>query len=159
MTEPTGVKADIVPYTEEYADVVRSWIESEETYFNVCRGKDFPPPEDIVGSWQREGTSSYILFANRQPVAYGELWPRPAERAVEITHVLVDPYKRQEGYGTKILQLLYERAAARPHIIKVVVNLYNDSEAALGTYVKAGFELYGTSPHTMGLRMVRMVKR
>ena len=159
MTEPTGVKADIVRYTEEYSEVVRCWIDSEETYFTVCRGKDFPPPEDVVDSWQREGVSSFLLFANRQPVAYGELWPRPAERAVEINHVIVDQYKRLQGYGTKTLQLLYERAAERPHIIKVVINLYGDSQAALGCYVKAGFELYGTSPHTMGLRMMRMVKR
>ena len=159
MTEPTHVKADIIPYSAEYSQVVRSWIESEETYFNVCRGKEYPPPDELVDSWQRTDVSSYLLFSDNRPVAYAELWVRPNERAVEISHLLVDPYKRQQGYGTKMLELLYQRGAERANITRVIVNLYNDSEAALGCYLKAGFELLGTASHTLGLKMIRLVKR
>jgi ribosomal protein S18 acetylase RimI-like enzyme len=156
--EPTRIKADIVPYSAEYSSLVRSWIESPETYKNVCRGQEFPPPEDIVDSWQRQGVSSFTLFSQRRPVAYGELWPRPLEMAVEIAHLLVDPYKRSQGYGSKMLELLYQRAAQRRGVAKVVLNLYGDDEVALGCYLKAGFELVGTSSYTVGLRMVRMVR-
>ena len=113
MTEPTSAKADIVPYTGEFASVVRSWIDSEETLYFLCRGREFPPAEDLVDSWQRPDVTSFLLFAERKPVAYGELWPRPAERAVEIAHLIVDPYKRSLGFGTKLLQLLYQQAAVR----------------------------------------------
>ncbi len=159
MTEPIHVKADIIPYSAEYSQVVRSWIESEETYFNVCRGKEYPPPDELVDSWQRTDVSSYLLFSDNRPVAYAELWVRPNERAVEINHLVVDPYKRQQGYGTKMLELLYQRGAERANITRVIVNLYNDSEAALGCYLKAGFELLGTASHTLGLKMIRLVKR
>ena len=158
MSEPTRIKADIIPFSLEYASLVRSWIDSEETYFNVCRGKEFPPPDEIVETWQRQGVSSYLLVSENKPIAYGELWRRPLEMAMEICHVIVDPYKRSRGYGTKILTLLYDRAAQQPDLAKVVINLYSDDEIALGCYLKAGFSLAGTSNYTVGLKMLRMVK-
>lgn len=158
VTEPTSAKADLIPYSEEYSPLVRAWIESEETYFFVCRGREFPPPDDVVDSWQRADVSSYLLSAERHPVAYGELWSRPNERAVEIAHLLVDPYRRTNGYGTKMLHLLYERAAERKNVVKVVLNLYSENPIALGCYLKAGFELIGAATHTMGLKMVRVVR-
>jgi len=159
MSDPARVKADLVPYTQEYSGVVRSWIESPETYQLVCRGIDFPPPDDIVDSWQRKGVASYILYSDRKPVGYGEIWERPVEQAAEITHLLVDPYKRSRGYGTKLLELLYERASTRKGVARVLINLYHHSPEALGCYLKAGFELTGTATHIEGLKMMRLVER
>ena len=159
MSEPARVKADLVPYTQEYSGVVRSWIESPETYQLVCRGINFPPPDDIVDSWQRNGVTSYILYSERKPIAYGEIWDRPVEQAVELTHLLVDPYKRSRGYGTKLLELLFERASTRKGVARVLINLYHHSPEALGCYLKAGFELTGTATHIEGLKMMRLVER
>ncbi len=158
MSEPTKVKADLIPYTPDFSSVVRSWIDSEETFANVARGRtDFPPPEDIIDSWQREGVTPFLLTVDRKPVAYGELWARPAELAVEITHLLVDPFKRSSGYGTHMLKLLYERAAERQGVHKVLIFLTGENEEALGCYLKAGFELLGTTQAIAGLKMVRYV--
>jgi len=158
MTEPTRVKADLVPYTPDYSNLVRSWLDSPETYSQVCRGRtDFPPSEDVVDTWQRDGVVSYLLLVNRQPVAYGELWERPTEMAVEITHLMVDQFKRSQGYGTRLLQLLYDRAAERKGVHKVILFLTGHNEEALGCYVKAGFELVGTTQAVAGLKMVRYV--
>jgi len=158
MSDPIRIKADIVPYTAEYSRVVRSWLESLETYRDVSRGTDFPPPEDVVDSWQRDGVSSFLLFAEGKSVAYGELWSRRLERAVEIVHLVVDPFKRSRGYGTKMLELLFNRAASRADVSKVLVNLYTDNEEALACYLKAGFELVGTSTHIEGLQMIKPVR-
>ncbi len=114
MDDSTQIKADLIPYTAEYSGIVRSWIESEETYRMVCRGISFPPPDDIVDSWPRKGVSSYLLISDRKPVAYGELWDRRTENAIELAHIIVDTYQRSRGYGTKLLRLLYNRAAPRP---------------------------------------------
>ncbi len=157
MTDPIKVKADLIPYVPEYSRVVHSWIDSEETYHDLCRGKQFPPSEDIVDSWQRDGVTSFILLSERKPVAYGELWHRPMDLAMEIAHLIVDRFKRSEGYGTKMIELLYDRAAQRENITRVMIHLYGDSEVALGCYVKAGFELLGTTTYTTGLRLVRTV--
>ncbi|MCK4574646.1 MAG: GNAT family N-acetyltransferase [candidate division Zixibacteria bacterium] len=158
MSEPTQVKADLIPYTDEYADMVRGWIDSEETYQFVCRGKNFPPPDELVKSWQREGIASFLLFADRKPVAYGELWNRPKELAVEIAHVLVNPYSRSQGLGTKMVNLLYARGAARPDVAKVLANVYNENEFGLACLLKAGFELVSTTNFGGGLRVVKMVR-
>lgn len=158
MSNPTRIKADLIPYNEEYARDVRSWIDSEETYRDLCHGKDFPPPDDVVAGWQRKNVSSFLLFEQNKPVAYGELWNRPLEMAVEVAHLIVAPFKREQGYGTKMLELLYQQAASRQGVAKVIINLFGTNEAALGCYVKAGFDLAGTSKFTEGLRMIRMVK-
>ncbi len=159
MSDSTRIKADIIPYTAEFSAVVRAWIDSEETYFFVCRGKDFPPPDDIVDSWQRREIVSHLLFSENKPVAYGELWHRPLERAIEIAHLIVDPHRRGRGFGTKMVELLYQRAATRSGVTKILANLYNDSTVALGCYLKAGFELIGTADYTMGLRLIRLVRK
>ena len=158
MSDPTQVKADLIPYTDEYAEIVRGWIETEETYQFVCRGKNFPPPDEIVKIWQREGVASYLLSSGGKPVAYGELWNRPKEMAVEVAHVLVEPYSRYEGYGTKMVNLLFARGADRSDVAKVLANVYNDNEIGLACLLKAQFELVSTTNFGGGLRMVRMVR-
>lgn len=158
MTEPQQIKADLVPYSEEYGEKVRGWIESEETYLLVCRGRNFPPPDDIVKSWQRDGVRSYLLFSEGKPVAYGELWERPNELAVEIGHLLVDQYKRFEGVGSKMLELLYNRAAARSDVAKVIARIFNENEPMLGSLLKSGFEISATNSYSDGLRLVKMIK-
>jgi len=158
VSEPNHAKADIVPYTKEYSAKVRSWIESEETLYDVCRGKDFPPKQDIVDTWQRKEVSSYLLFRGGKPVAYAELWSRPNELAAEIAHLIVDPALRGQGFGTRMVCLLYEQAAARADVAKVIINMYNENPDALGCFLKADFELTGTTSYTQGLRLIRMVR-
>lgn len=159
MSDPTRVKADLVRYTAEYSKVVRSWIDTEETYQAVCRGINFPPKDDIVDSWQREGVHAYLLFSENKPVAYAELWDKPAEQAMEVCHLIVDTYRRGKGFGTKMVELLFSRAASRPSVAQVQANLYGQTNEVLGTLMKAGFELVGASTHVEGLRMMRLVKR
>lgn len=159
MDSTSKARADLVPYTPDYAGQVRSWIDCEETYDLVCRGVDFPPPDDVVDSWQRKGVRSYLLFSHSRPVAYGELWERKAEQAVEVAHLLVEPAKRGEGYGTRLLELIFDRGGSLSWVRKVLINLYHQSPEALGCYLKAGFDLIGTSTHIEGLRMMRKVDR
>ncbi|MFH2049846.1 MAG: GNAT family N-acetyltransferase [bacterium] len=157
MSDSYKVKADLIPYAAEFDKAVCSWIDSEQTLFDLCRSKDYPPSEDIIGTWQREDISAYLLISENKPVAYGELWLRKMEREIEITHLLVDPFKRSRGLGTKMVGLLYERASQYPGIVKVVIHLHSDNEDALSCYLNAGFELVGTTMGLPGLRMIRIV--
>ena len=158
MVKPLEIKADLIPYSEEYGEYVRKWIETEETFQFVCRGKDFPPPENIITTWQRSTVKSYLLIDSGKPVAYGELWRREDEMAYEIGHLLVDQYKRGEGYGTKLVELLYQRAASQPEIAKIIIKLFHENPIALGCFMKVGFEITSTTSYTAGLRMIRFVK-
>jgi RimJ/RimL family protein N-acetyltransferase len=79
--------------------------------------------------------------------------------AVEIAHVLVNPTKRWQGYGSTMIRLLFDRASRRPGILKVVINLHADNPEFLNSCANAGFELVGTPAGVAGLRMMRVVTR
>ncbi|MFQ5498083.1 MAG: GNAT family N-acetyltransferase [Candidatus Zixiibacteriota bacterium] len=157
MSAQIWPNADIIPYNADYAQAVRSWIDSKMTLYNVSRGTDFPPAQDVVESWQRTDVSSFLLISAGLPVAYAELWRRPLEVALEIAHLLVSPEHRLSGFGTTMLKLLCDRASGKSRVERVLVNLYNENEAALACFLKAGFELTGTSAHVKGLRMMRVL--
>lgn len=153
-----AARADLVPYAPQFSHQIRTWLDSPQTVSDVCRSETFPPDDDIVDSWQRSDVVSYVLFADSQPVAYGELWPRAPEFAVEIAHLLVNPALRRRGFGGRMIQLLFERLRERPGVNKAVINLYSENPNALGCFLKAGFELTGTHKHVIGLRLVRLVR-
>lgn len=157
VRDSNKIKADLIPYASEYSRAVRSWIDSEETLFDLCRSKDYPPSPNIVDTWQKGDTSSYLLISENKPIAYGELWLRKIEREIEITHLLVDPFKRSRGLGSKMVSLLYDRASNYPGIIKVILHLHSENEDALACYLNAGFELVSTTAGIPGLRMIRIV--
>ena len=157
MTKPLEIKADLVPYSTEYEEYVRKWLDSAETYQFVCRGSDFPPPDSIISTWQRPTVKSYLLIDSGKPVAYGELWHRKEEMAFEIGHVLVEPYKRSMGYGTKLVELLFQMAASRADIAKVIIKLFHENPVALGCFMKCGFEITGTTSYTTGIRMIKFI--
>lgn len=157
MSDSQQVKADLIPYTSEFNCAVSSWIDSEQTLYDLCRSKEYPPSPEIVDAWQREDILPYLLISENKPVAYGELWLRKMEKEIEICHLLVDPFKRSRGLGAKMVGLLYERATQYPGIVKVVLHLHSDNEDALSCYLNAGFELVSTTMGIPGLRMIRIV--
>ncbi len=158
MNNLPHVKADLVPYSAEYSRSVRSWINSPEILKTVCRGTDYPPSEEIIESWQREEVKSYLMFSENHPVAYAELWIKKMDLAIEIAHLIVDPAKRSRGYGTKMAELMFQRAAEMNNVAKVQVSLYGESTEALGCFLKAGFEILGTATYTTGLKLVKDVE-
>lgn len=155
MDDRDQAKADLIPFSAEYSGQVRTWIDSAETYHDLARAQEFPPPPDVVDSWQRDGVLSFLLFANNRPVAYAELWDRPVELAMEVCHLVVDPARRGQGFGSKMLDLLFDRAQRRRGVAMVTSNLFGNHEIALGCFLKARFEVAGTSKYAEGLRLVR----
>ena len=119
MSQPV-IKADLIPFHDQYAELVRSWIDSEAAYLAVCRGRDWPPPEDIVKQWQRDDMSAWLLIVSGEPAGYGEVWDRPHDMAVELNHIVVDPKQRRAGCGRRLIELLFERAASRTDVAKVM---------------------------------------
>ena len=118
----------------------------------------FPPPENVIESWQTDNVRSYVLMASGRIVAYAELHEKPQRMALEICHLLVDPARRGEGYGSAMLELLYRRAGQRKGVSQVLLTLLGPNRDILGCYTRAGFEIIGTTSHTPGLRMIRLVE-
>lgn len=159
MSEPTRVKADIVPYTAEYAATVQGWIDSEETFRALGGHEEYPPADDLVASWQTEQRTSHLLFSNNRPIAFAQLWDHPLEMAVEIEHLLVKPDMRNHGVGSRMLVLLYEFASRWRGLAKVIAHVPQDQPAALACCLKAGFSMEGMSSFKNSIRMLRLVDR
>ncbi|MDX9858467.1 MAG: GNAT family N-acetyltransferase [candidate division Zixibacteria bacterium] len=159
MSDSTRVKADIIKYTSEYARTVRSWIETEQTAADLDIAAEYPPAEEIVDEWQTEEMTSYLLLSGNGPVAYAELWSHPIEMGLEIKRLLVDPKRRRNGYGCKMLSLLCEIAGRRKDIAKVFLTVDWDNRSALGCYLKSGFTVAGTTHDRPGLYLTRIVER
>ncbi|MCB2231791.1 GNAT family N-acetyltransferase [bacterium] len=159
MSDQTRVKADIVRYTAEYARTVHSWIDSEETATNLEIDTDYPPLEEVIEGWQQENMVSYLLLSGSGPVAYAELWYRPAELAIQVRRLLVAPKYRENGFGCKMLLLLCEIAGRRKEVAKVYLTVNWDNRTALGCYLKAGFTVAGTTHDKPGLYLTRLVER
>lgn len=158
MDQQKTIKADLIPFSDTYSELVRSWIDSEDCYYSLCLGKGYPPPPDIIDSWQKDGVKSYLMYLENKPVAYAEFWEKPFDLAVEISHLLVDNSRRSKGYGTRMLQLMFDKATERNDIASVHLNLFVQNKAALNCYLKAGFELVGAANYATGLKMIRMLK-
>lgn len=159
MSDQTRSKADIVKYTSEYAHAVRSWIDSEDTAASLEVLSEYPPTDDIVDTWQEEHMSSYLLLSANGPVAYAELWDRPAELAIEVRRLLVAPKYRDNGFGCKMLSLLHEIVSRRKDVAKVFITVDWDNRSALGCYLKSGFTVAGTTHDRPGLYLTRIVER
>ncbi len=157
MSALSRVQTYLAPYEPPYASVVRGWLDSLATVTAVCRSETWPVEEDIVDSWQRDNVTGWLLFDDRQARAYGELWPRPKESAIEIAHLLVDPALRRRGLGRELLRRLSARAEEDPSVDRVLINIYTDNEAALGLAMASGFELMGTNKYVEGLQLVKLL--
>jgi GNAT superfamily N-acetyltransferase len=156
MADDTKQKADIIPYTAEFSGIVRGWIDSARTARNLGILDGYPPDDSIPERWQKSGVHGFILITGGVPVAYADVVERPPLLAVEFMHVLVEPSVRNQGYGSLMLNLLYDRVAHRREIAKVIINLEGDNKAALGCYFRAGFELAAANQYVAGLTLVRL---
>ncbi len=159
MSDPKPPKADIIPYHKDYAKTVVSWVDTEQTYLRVCRGRNFPPADDLVDKWQRKGVSSYLLLYLGVALGYAELVSRPLEMAVEISHLIIAPKFRNRGLGSTFVDLLAERASERSEVARVMVNLYNENTELLELFLRSDFELIGASNYVVGLKLLRPVRR
>jgi len=159
VSDPKPPKADIIPYHESYAKTVLGWIDTEQVYLRVCRGRNFPPSDDLIDKWQRKGVSSYLLLYLGVALGYAELVHRPLEMAAEISHLMIAPKFRGRGLGAKFVDLLAQRAAEKDEIARVLVNLYNENTDMLELFLKSQFELIGASNYVVGLKLIRPVHK
>ena len=150
--------ADIIPYTDSYAALVRNWIDSERTYRRLGGRGDWPAPDELITGRQLNDMKAYVLIEQRWPVAYAELWPRPQQMALEVRWLLVDPTRRNDGLGSKMLDMLWHRASDKRGIARLVITLEGENREALGCYLRAGFTISGTTG-TPGLTLHRLVAR
>lgn len=150
--------ADIIPYTDHHAALVRSWIDSERTWRHLGGRGPWPPSDDLISGRQLNDMKAFLLLAQREPVAYAELWPRRAQLALEVRFLLVAPKRRNQGMGSRMLGLLWEEAGQRRGVARVILRLDDGDRSVLGCYLRAGFQISSTSAEA-GLLLEKMITR
>lgn len=79
-----------------------------------------------------------MLWAEKTPIGYGELWVDSTEQEVELAHVIVAQEQRGKGYGVALVRLLLDAARQTP-FRDVFLRVVPDNRAAIGCYLRAGF--------------------
>jgi len=125
--------------TPESAATIASWSTSAEEAVAWVSSPTPVSPEVVAGWWQRADVTALLLHdPEGTPVAYGEVWDDEDEDEVELARLIVDPARRREGIGRRLVEVLL--TLAREHersdcFLRVVP----DNTAARALYRNAGF--------------------
>lgn len=129
--------AELELFDHRSADVVAGWAGSPDESMLWCSLTDVDG--DVVAGWsERPDVEAFVLCEAEHVVAYGEIWIDADEQEVELAHVIVDPRRRGEGLGGRLVADLVEQARRHYPIVALRVHSLNDT--ALRCYARAGFE-------------------
>jgi ribosomal protein S18 acetylase RimI-like enzyme len=119
------------------APVVASWAGTPDESMMWCSLPEVTA--EVVEGWARQDhTEAFVLREHDHVVAYGEIWVDPAEREVELAHLIVDPARRREGLGVRLVAELVHQA--RRHYPVIALRVHSNNDVAIRCYARAGFE-------------------
>ncbi len=116
-----------------------------------------------VVAWTRAPDRAFLLFeAHRnEPCGYAEVNAMCVnEEHMWIGHVLLDPRVRGRGMGTAFTRLLVDAAFNSLGAERLSLIVFPHNEAAIRSYLRAGFTLRGDEYHRFGRvgRRYRMLR-
>ena len=98
-----------------------------------------PVPPDAIRGWAaEEGSLTYLVHEDGEPVAFGQIWLDDDEEDAELARLLVAPDHRGRGVGRRMVAAMTE--VARQHKAHVAMRVAPGNEAALRAYAAAGYE-------------------
>lgn len=102
LTTPgRGDAATVASWSRSAAEAAR-WVSRAEHPF---------PPRVVAGWWDADGVSPRLLRdPDGAPAAYGEVWDDEDEDEVELARLLVDPTRRRQGVGRRLVDGLLDLA-------------------------------------------------
>ena len=125
------------PFTLDRAGLVASWCTSADEADMWCSRSEHPFPADVVAGWAAQpDVSAYVLLAEGEPVACGEVWSDEEEDEAELARLIVAPAARGRGVGRALTAALVANAGYE----NIFLRVRPDNMVALATYRGAGFE-------------------
>lgn len=129
--------AELELFDRRSAPLIAGWAGTTDESMLWCSLPEVTP--DIVDGWSRRpDVEAFVLSEDRHAVAYGETWVDVDEREVELAHVIVDPDRRGEGLGGRLIAELVGQA--RRHYPLIALRVHSLNDAAIRCYARAGFE-------------------
>jgi ribosomal protein S18 acetylase RimI-like enzyme len=124
----------------QHADTIAGWSASEHEAAAWASRPEHPFPPAVVASWwERPDVQPWLLLGpDGVPAAYGELWDDEEEDEVELAHLIVDPARRRQGVGGRLVRELLAQARALGRST-CALRVVPDNAAALAVYRSQGF--------------------
>ena len=132
------------PYCPEEEALVQSWVADELTYWRWSAGS--------VGSWpmQPGALNSRLASYERcwpmvwcwqgQPAGFVMLYPqKDAEGGIRYGYVLLDPARRGEGLGKRMIACTAHHARTKRKALSQHLAVYENNPAAVACYMANGF--------------------
>ncbi len=124
----------------QHAGTIARWSATEEEAAAWASRPEHPFPPAVVASWwERPDVQPWLLLGpDGVPAAYGELWDDEEEDEVELAHLIVDPARRRQGVGGRLVRELLAQARALGRST-CALRVVPDNAAALAVYRSQGF--------------------
>lgn len=123
--------------TVRNAAEIAGWSGSIQEAGYWCASAHPFPATAITAWWADEDVRPCLLLdPSGEPVAYGELWVDDNE--VELARLMVDPERRGEGIGRRMIGAMLELARAEGHS-NCIIRVAPGNEDALGAFRLWGF--------------------
>jgi len=127
----------LVAFSPGRAALVAGWAASADEADMWCSRAEHPFPPDVVAGWAAQpDVTAYLLVAEGEPIAYGEVWSDEEEGEAELARLIVSPSARGRGVGRALTVALVAHAGYDDIFLRV----RPDNVIALATYRSAGFE-------------------
>ncbi|MEO3815991.1 GNAT family N-acetyltransferase [Plantactinospora sp. B24E8] len=124
------------PFPVDLAATVAAWATSPKEAAMWCGHTDGPVPAEKVAGWAvGDDVQTFGLYDGDDLVAYGELWSDKEEAESELARLIVDPRRRGQGVGQRLVAEL----TARSTYPSVLLRVHPDNHAALRCYAAARF--------------------
>jgi ribosomal protein S18 acetylase RimI-like enzyme len=136
---------DLKPFDPAYAAVVAGWGGSPREVSMWCGLRECPVPASAVLGWQAGDVAGHLLFADGEPVGYGELWFDDEEDEIELARIIVAPAARGQGIGRELVRRLTDVALATAYP-DIFMRVHPDNTAALRCYQRASFTPVDPAP-------------
>lgn len=128
----------VVP-TPEQAGVVASWSTSAAETTAWVSSATPVTAETVRGWWDSPDVSPRLLLdPTGTPVAYGEVWDDAEEDETELARLIVDPGRRREGVGRRLVAALLDVAGQHGRSA-CFLRVVPENTAARTLYRAAGF--------------------
>lgn len=126
--------------TATHVDSVASWSTSASEARRWAALPQHPfPPAAITRWWLHPDVAPWLLVDPEDvPVAYGEIWDDPEQDEVELARLIVDPHRRRQGVGRRLVDRLLEEAGHSGRA-DCFLRVVPDNAAALALYRTSGF--------------------
>jgi ribosomal protein S18 acetylase RimI-like enzyme len=92
----------------------------------------------VFERWHAEpSVHPFVLWNDREPCGYGEVWEDDAEDEAELARIIVDPAVRGQGAGRALTGLLIDQARELGYD-QIWLRVVPDNGAAIACYSAAG---------------------